>query len=466
MIKKYTSEKISFETIIIPKGTLLFRGLSYGKHSKVSYLFNDFIGYSNNGRYSVAPTMNVFFYPVPYVGDVVNTLRPTDISNVGLSIADESFEMTHRPNVYAIYITQYDLELVLLVKPATISRKDTYESTTTPLIMCDRISENDKCGMKMSDIDPCFTDDILEKYPYINGYIALSETDAVIFRGKYNKLIDTKQYTKAKHIIPSILSDSDNIIGIPEIVIHPFYFRYNDCYTYGKNLRTAEQMTRYCINHRAQFNYFPFLYASNSDIYTFTDLMNTDILHKISKSERIYNKNSRIPVHDIIESVFENLLTTGYPIEGISYKAYIDNRTGFYTIILNNIRRYNKTYKTRNKKIQIRDNNDKYIYSDITYPLSSTTHDIINSSKYFDDMLLGLYREGYTIKKSYLFSKDNIDDFTIKFSIDSVFNRPELNKYKNIQNTIKNKTRRNIRPLCLQTAQRPAVNGHLKCPLA
>lgn len=422
MIKKYTSEKISFETIIIPKGTLLFRGLSYGKHSKVSYLFNDFIGYSNNGRYSVAPTMNVFFYPVPYVGDVVNTF-----------------------NVYAMYITQYDLELVLLVKPATISRKDTYESTTTPLIMCDRNSENDKCGMKMSDIDPCFTDDILEKYPYINGYIALSETDAVIFRGKYNKLIDTKQYTKAKHIIPSILSDSDNIIGIPEIVIHPFYFRYNDCYTYGKNLRTAEQMARYCINHRAQFNYFPFLYASNSDIYTFTDLMNTDILHKISKSERIYNKNSRIPVHDVIESVFENLLTTGYPIEGISYKAYIDNRTGFYTIILNNIRRYNKTYKTRNKKIQIRDNNDKYIYSDITYPLSSTTHDIINSSKYFDDMLLGLYREGYTIKKSYLFSKGNIEDFTIKFSIDSVFDRPELNKYKNIQNTIKNKTRRNIK---------------------
>ena len=60
-------------------------------------------------------------------------------------------------------------------------------------------------------------------------------------------------------------------------------------------------------------------------------------------------------------------------------------------------------------------------------------------------MLLGLYREGYTIKKSYLFSKGNIEDFTIKFSIDSVFDRPELNKYKNIQNTIKNKTRRNIK---------------------
>jgi hypothetical protein len=328
--------------------------------------------------------------------------------------------------------------------------------------MCDRISENDKCGMKMSDIDPCFTDDILEKYPYINGYIALSETDAVIFRGKYNKLIDTKQYTKAKHIIPSILSDSDNIIGVPEIVIHPFYFRYNDCYSYGKNLRTAEQMVRYCINHRAQFNYFPFLYANNSDIYTFTDLMNTDILHKIAKSERIYNKNIRIPVHDTIEYVFETLLTTGYSIEGISYKAYIDTRTGFYTIILNNIRRYNKTYKTRNKKIQIRDNNDKYIYSDITYPLSSITHDIINSSKYFDDMLLGLYREGYTIKKSYqcgpthvesehcpphlkMLNKGNIDDFTIKFSVDSVFDRPELNKYRYIRNTIKNKTRRNIK---------------------
>lgn len=62
MIKKYIFEKIIFETIIIPKGTILFRGLSYNKHSKVSYLFNDFIiKFSINSVFD-RPELNKYKY--------------------------------------------------------------------------------------------------------------------------------------------------------------------------------------------------------------------------------------------------------------------------------------------------------------------------------------------------------------------------------------------------------------------
>jgi hypothetical protein len=67
--------------------------------------------------------MNVFFYPVPYVSDVVNVY-----------------------NIHTMYITQYDIELIMLVSPSLISRgnKDIIDPTLSPITTCSRISEFDK----------------------------------------------------------------------------------------------------------------------------------------------------------------------------------------------------------------------------------------------------------------------------------------------------------------------------------
>ena len=76
MIKTYIihkgKSKKEFQTIKIPRGTVLFRGLSFENKKNYSSLFNDLIGIRDGPRYKISPTMNVFFYPVPYVSDVVN----------------------------------------------------------------------------------------------------------------------------------------------------------------------------------------------------------------------------------------------------------------------------------------------------------------------------------------------------------------------------------------------------------
>ena len=55
-----------YVTTIIPKGTLLFRGVS-----SIADLTGDFAGIlSVNSTYCLYPNFNVFFYPYPFVADI------------------------------------------------------------------------------------------------------------------------------------------------------------------------------------------------------------------------------------------------------------------------------------------------------------------------------------------------------------------------------------------------------------
>jgi len=72
MFKTYTYKSITFQTITIPKGTVLFRGLRFDNETQYDSLFHDMIGYKKDNSYTISPSMNVFFYPVPYVSDVVS----------------------------------------------------------------------------------------------------------------------------------------------------------------------------------------------------------------------------------------------------------------------------------------------------------------------------------------------------------------------------------------------------------
>ena len=99
MIKNYSFKGTPFKTIIIPKGTVLFRGINYDKGSNYMSIFNDLVGLPGGQYYGIDPNMNVFFYPVPYVSDSVKLY-----------------------DIHMMYITQYDIELLLLLKPSDITR--------------------------------------------------------------------------------------------------------------------------------------------------------------------------------------------------------------------------------------------------------------------------------------------------------------------------------------------------------
>lgn len=419
IIKEYKLKNISFKTITIPKGTLLFRGIDLDENKHPSVLFNDLIGSPSGGRYSVAPSMNVFFYPVPYVSDAVNPY-----------------------NVYGMYITQYNLELILLVKPAEIHRGDT-EIINSPLVTCNRIAKYDKCGKILGDIDPCITEAVLKKYPYIGGYIAISKQDADVFFGKYKLLIENGEYEKAKHIIPSILTNSGGISGIPEIVLHPHYFRNMECYTYGKKLRTIQDIISACIHNRAQFSFFPLLYITNNGIYTFTDLYNESTITELIKSQRPYNGEKMPELHNKIERILSALLNTGYSINNIKYTAKIDNRTGFYVLLINTKKR--NTYKNINRRTQLKDDGHKYIHTDISYKQNVLLNNIVNKNKYFNDLLAVLHINNYNLQQKYLFNKGELSDFIIKYHIDEVLDRPDLDKFTVKRAAIKNKTMKNIK---------------------
>ena len=207
MIKDYKLKGISFKTLIIPRGTILFRGINFEDETKYTNIFEDLIGYRTEKYYGIDPNMNVFFYPVPYISDSVKVY-----------------------DIHVMYVTQYDIELLLLINPSNISRENKNNDIYNDIFRtCMNISNKNKCGQDMSIIDPCLSDDVRKRFPQIDGYIAISNQDSAVFYKKYQDMIDKNQLDKVKQILPSILINSSGNYGIPEIVIHPLRFRQNNC---------------------------------------------------------------------------------------------------------------------------------------------------------------------------------------------------------------------------------------------
>jgi len=61
MIKSYKINNINFKTITIPRGTVLFRGLSVGNNDNYKKIFTDLIGYPDDKYNCISSYMNVFF---------------------------------------------------------------------------------------------------------------------------------------------------------------------------------------------------------------------------------------------------------------------------------------------------------------------------------------------------------------------------------------------------------------------
>ena len=422
MIKTYKIKGGEFKTITIPKGTILFRGISCETFKDYHRIFNDLIGYRKDKYYTISPTMNVFFYLVPYASDAVNIY-----------------------DIHVMYVTQYDIELLLLINPSTHTRKDTRSDIDDNYLhklitTCENISELDKCGFNMSGVDPCFTDLMLKRYPNIDGYIAIAQQDASMFFKRYRDLVNQG---RAKYIISSLLSDSRGEIGIPEIVLHPLRFKNTDCTVIGERFYNSEQIVKYCIKYRAQYNYFPLIYFTNGGINTFTDLAKEDTIKNIIKYYRAYN--SEIPkIYSYIQDVFDALLhTNGYSINGVTYKAGIDVKTGFYKLYTNKSNKSNKSKTLKRKQVMHTFKNDDfmgYINTISSYP----KNDIISHTNYLDRYLNDLYINGYSPKKKLLLNRGEPNSLIYNYHIDRVINRPELDNYRKIRQKKNKNTRKNI----------------------
>jgi hypothetical protein len=407
MIRTHRLKNTKFQTITIPKGTLLFRGLSFDDKKKYKSIFHDLIGYQQKKYYEISPTMNVFFYPVPFVSDSVNIY-----------------------DIHTIYITQYDIELFLFIKPSDFSRENAYSCPDLQEIItiCNQLSKTDKCGFEMSKIDPCFTELFMNTFPQIAGYIAIAEQDASVFFGKYKKFVNQGF---AKYILSSLVSNSRDTIGIPEIVIHPLRSRQKNCHFIGYPFYNSETIVKYCIKHRGQYNYFPLLYITNTKVYNFIDLTNMNTFKEMEDASRVLNINDPPLLYQTMENVLQLLFISGYSIQNHKYKAYVDVKTGFYRLYHHNSSTKNKSIKRKKEIRRFKDDEfDGNIDSIVSYPNDNMASLFIKShNNYLDSFLRNLHVNGYAANKHLLFDRGNTNKLIMNYHVDKVLERPDLESF-------------------------------------
>lgn len=172
-----------YETIVIPKGTVLFRGLH-----DTSTLTSDFAGMPNEGSFCLYENFNVFFYPFPFVSASVSSYKYT-----------------------TIYVTTRDLKLVNLILPSKFNRGNKGPGKGG-IVSCDK--KPVACNKAGREYDPCV--DYTKVPQDVSGMIAIAKADAdslrrksrTIFKNWVNKYFTT--YT-----------DSRGLIGVPEFILHP-----------------------------------------------------------------------------------------------------------------------------------------------------------------------------------------------------------------------------------------------------
>lgn len=309
MIQTYTlGDGFSFETITIPKGTLLFRGIQFSDLTPREHI-TEFVNYGS----CIPPTKNVYFYPVPYAAVGVNSF-----------------------NVHIVYTTNYDLELLLLVKPSKGSKPNASEDETDYqriLRICSKLAKKDACGHTMNEDDPCFTDMFLDTFPHIMGYIGLDAGDVDTFFGRYRAMLKNSMKNEIGQIIPSIVENSRGIIGIPEIVVHPLHLRRNTVVRLKKDFNRSENQIQNIINHRARWNYTPLLYVSSTDIFSLPDLLDATNIEKL-RSAPFINKLKGNPLFRNLDMIMKSLSSKdGYTIQKATFRVKIDLRTGFYRVL-------------------------------------------------------------------------------------------------------------------------------------
>lgn len=176
-----------YHTTVIPKGTLLFRGVN-----SVVDLTVDFAGIlSSHSNYCLYPNYNVFFYPYPFVSETVKKY----------------------PHI-CIFVLTRDIKLINLISPSPYVRSDRLEGKGG-IISCDKIEP--ECVTKGRPYDPCINVEVVKDKSVV-GMLGIAQTDAQSLRRLILKGGDTSIYYN-KYF--KLYKDSHHNIGIPEFVLYP-----------------------------------------------------------------------------------------------------------------------------------------------------------------------------------------------------------------------------------------------------
>lgn len=191
-------------TMILPKGTLLFRGTTSDPKE-------NFYGVQNEetGLYHLHSNYNVFFYPYPFSSKT----------------AISGYESDN------IYVLTRDIEIVMAVEPSQNSRANRHEKGYLSSCTIDFIDTTHP-ELESRGYDACFHPDFIKQYPEIVGYIGLAKTDArsqlatnepyPISQRKYWTFFrDMGVHEKSKVPVLFGVNDGGVAIGIPEIVLYP-----------------------------------------------------------------------------------------------------------------------------------------------------------------------------------------------------------------------------------------------------
>lgn len=398
-----------FQTLKIPKGTLLFRGINTNTdRPHPEYIFTDLFGMQDeDGYYCVDPHENKFFYPAPFVSDSV-----------------------HRYAIHMVFHTNYDLEVVLLLNPSEHSRskRGTVESS---VLRCSDISKKDACGKERQTYDPCLSPLIVQEFPHIQGYIAIAEKDTRVFQKWQIPSFMRNTPEALEFVRPFIVSDRRGMQGIPEIVLFPFHVRPED---YEQSLihpravseyPIPEQQYAWAIRNRALLNYFPLAFVTEKDIYGYKDLLEPARIKELSASQRD-NINFDSPlVTNMIRFMNAGLQKNGLYISNIPYTFSIDLRTGFYVVDIPETRRLNYTIR----KIPM--NSPGHVPQTRIVPfhypavLKKQLHVSFRKSTE-DSLSRNLNRLYASYTKLYPFNKGNPDLFKATYKMELAMPRPEL----------------------------------------
>jgi hypothetical protein len=391
----------TFQTMILPKGTLLFHGMdTHTNKPHPEYIFTDLFGYQDaDGYYCVDPHESRFFYPAPFVSD---------------SVA--------RYAIHAIYHTNYDLELLMMVKPST----NTQDKSLKTYVRCNELSEKDQCGKPRHEFDPCLSPQLLQEYPHIQGFIGIVQKDANIFmKGQLYSFFQNIPES-IDFIRPFVISDDRGIQGIPEIALFPFHARHETILEkHVLHPRAVPHQIQYAIANRSKLNVFPMVYVTEKGFYSFPELLDAKKLEELSKSERENINFDSAITYNMLKLMKAALDAKGFFIGNVSYKCTIDVRTGFYVLDLPDIRRLN--YTTKRINIMKPDHSDPMIVP-FHFPveLKKKIHSSLHKHTTEEALETSLNRLYSSYSKYYIFNRGNPTIQKRLYKLDLVLPRPEL----------------------------------------
>jgi hypothetical protein len=418
-MKTYTlSSGETFDTIVLPKGTVLFRGfeMKYKEKVDTEVPFTELFGRPDDeGHFCVDPHHNSFFYPAPFMVDVVN-----------------------RYSIHVIYILNYDVELVLMVRPSLRTRNARGPVGSAPYATCTDISMEDECGKSRVAVDPCLSPLLIKEFPNIHGYIAIAANDASHFRHGFFPIMYEYNKGVAKSTASFVVENARKIQSVPEIVLYPYHARI--AYDIRRVHPRAVDIypIEYAIKHRSELNYFPLLYITEKKVYSFTDLESHKVRLEMGNTER-NDSEFLSPILEKEKSLVEQALSpSGITVRGVNYRFSIDIRTGFY-IASHKLSNFTTLPLTNTNAIKLYQQTYSEPYEPpinytvpFTYPhaLKRDIHGFLRragkTAKSEEDLVLTLNRIGSSFSKHYQFEIGNPTKYRTNYKLEIMFPRPDL----------------------------------------